>query len=269
MSRARLAALAFAGLAACTAMSDPFDRGAAAERRGDLVAALRAYEAVGTAHARHADARAAANVIENRLQRAEEALLHGILLRNAGRDRDALASFEVARHGWPRLPSIDVWIGATRDRLARSGDRTRSVASFVPAVACEEESPPPDAGEVASVQAVPTTTFDATEQRQLFVGDGEDPVVLGLVAVEGRLGRGELEIAVIDLLELARRFPGDARVQNRLARVLHQRALLRYGQGALTTAIADWERVLQIQPENRLVRTMLDAVRIEAATPAQ
>lgn len=270
MKRAHLAVLAFAGFAACTTMTDPFERGAAAERRGDLVAALRAYEAVSTAHVRHADARAAANVIENRVQRAEQALLHGIVLRGAGRDRDALAAFEAARHAWPRLPSIDTWIGATRDRLSRSGGPAPAFAAFAPAVDCEGGSAPlAEDDEVAAGPVAPPPTFDASQQRQLFSGDGEDPVVLGLVAVEARLGRGELELAVIDLLELARRFPGDARVQSRLARVLHQRALLRYGQGALTTAIADWERVLQIQPENRVVRAMLDAVKAEAATPAQ
>src|SRR5690606_32346304 len=53
---------------------------------------------------------------------------------------------------------------------------------------------------------------------------GEDPVALGLVSVEGRLSRGELSLAVHDLIELSRRFPIDARVNVRLGRLLHQRA---------------------------------------------
>ena len=91
-----------------------------------------------------------------------------------------------------------------------------------------------------------------------------DAVAAGLVAVEGRLSRGEFEGAVADLFDLAKYHPEDLRVRWRLARVLHQRALLRYGQGALTGAISDWERVLQLEPGHAVARNLLLSARAEA-----
>jgi hypothetical protein len=88
-------------------------------------------------------------------------------------------------------------------------------------------------------------------------------VALGLVAVETRLGRGQLEAAVADLLELARRFPTEPRVRLRLVRLLHQRALLRYGDGAVAMAIADWQRVLEIDPNHHAARRLLEAAERE------
>ncbi|MCA8950723.1 MAG: hypothetical protein KDE27_14570 [Planctomycetes bacterium] len=91
-----------------------------------------------------------------------------------------------------------------------------------------------------------------------------DSVALGLVAVETRLGRGDLEAAVADLIELSKRYPEDARVRLRLARVLHQRALQRYGHGQLAAAIVDWERVVALDPSNAIARSQLAAARAEA-----
>lgn len=93
---------------------------------------------------------------------------------------------------------------------------------------------------------------------------GDDAVAIGLVAVEVRLGRGQLESAVADLLELSRRFPADPRVRGRLVRLLHQRALLRYGDGNVATAIADWQRVLELDASHLAARRMLDEAMREA-----
>jgi hypothetical protein len=41
--------------------------------------------------------------------------------------------------------------------------------------------------------------------------------------------------------------------------LLQQRALLRYGEGAVPEAIADWKRVLELEPANEGVRRMLGA----------
>ena len=92
----------------------------------------------------------------------------------------------------------------------------------------------------------------------------DDAVAIGLVAVEVRLGRGQLEVAVTDLLELARRFPADPRVRGRLLRLLHQRALLRYGDGNVAMAVSDWQRVLDLDAGNRVARRMLDELTREA-----
>lgn len=86
-----------------------------------------------------------------------------------------------------------------------------------------------------------------------------DPVALGLVDVESKLRSGQLQLAVTSLNGLSDRFPGDARVRVRLARLLQQRALLRYGEGAVPEAIADWKRVLDLEPSNEGVRRMLGA----------
>lgn len=260
-----------AGLIAACAVPprDPFDRGTLAAQRGDLLEALRAFESVPATHPRRVEALVAANDAEARVRRSHEALLEGIVFRSEGRDREALASLQRARETWPRLPSIDAWIAATRDRRASSNVRVATPTLHVPAVDCEGEASaaPVVAAGAPNPEAGPARTAPSAGGVESFAGGEQDAVSLGLVAVEARLGHGELELAVIDLLELARRFPADARVQSRLVRVLHQRALLRYGQGALTTAIADWERVMSIQPDNRLVAALLDAVRAEAAAP--
>lgn len=268
MSSRSVVALAFSVLAACAAVpNDPFARAEAAMRRGDLLSALRAYEQVPVGSVHHAIAGTAVIEIEQRLRRSHEVLLRGFVERANGHDRAALASFESARSIWPELPTIDAWIAATRDRVA-------ATAAAVPATPVEgdhggEAAADPLAGEVGPEQAATTAKpgLDQATQQELFGVAGEDPVALGLVAVETRLGKGELELAVIDLLELARRHPAEARIQLRLIRVLHQRALLRYGQGALTAAIGDWERVLAIQPHDRSVQALLEAARAEAAAP--
>jgi hypothetical protein len=92
---------------------------------------------------------------------------------------------------------------------------------------------------------------------------GEDAVARRLIAVEARLGRGQLEGAVVDLLELAREHPADPRVRARLVRVLHQRALLHYGDGHVGDAIADWQRVLELDPLHRAARRLFETAAAE------
>lgn len=105
----------------------------------------------------------------------------------------------------------------------------------------------------ASAAAAPQQL--APKSRRVPLAD--DPVALGLVSVAASLGRGELIVAVRDLIELARRFPGDARANRRLSRLLHQRALMHYGAGAVAAAVADWQRVIEIDPGNDQVRRLL------------
>ena len=89
-------------------------------------------------------------------------------------------------------------------------------------------------------------------------------MVLGLVVVEARLGRGELALAVRDLLELSGRFSDDVRVNRRLSRLLHQRALMSYGQGSVAAAVTDWRRVLEIEPDNLAVKKLLQRALAES-----
>lgn len=273
MRRAWFAAAATVALAGCaTPPRDSFARAQAAMRRNDLIAALLAYDAVPVADTRYPEACAGAAAVQLRLQRGHELMRAGLELRGERRDREALDRLRQARDVYPGLPGIDGLIAATQDRLQRTA-RDPLVASRSP------EPAPPLALASPSSNAVDEEALSAPADVEAIAAEDPSPtksalapadesVVLGLVAVEARLGRGELEQAVVDLLELARRFPDDVRVQLRLARVLHQRALLRYGQGALTAASLDWERVLAIEPDNAEVAELLRAVRLEAAPPA-
>lgn len=112
--------------------------------------------------------------------------------------------------------------------------------------------------------AAPAAVPNPAPPAVAAVAAADDAVAIGLVAVEVRLGRGQLEVAVNDLLELARRFPADPRVRGRLVRLLHQRALLRYGDGNVALAVSDWQRVLELDAGNRAARRMLDEATREA-----
>lgn len=280
MSRVGLAvALWLFGAGCVVAPRDPLVAGEAAQRGDDLLTALCTYDAVPPSDPRHAEARAGAVAIELRLRRAQELMLDGMMFRGQHLDAEALQRLEQARELWPGLHGVDALIAATRRRLTMPASSLVSLASAnapaplpVPPVAEVPVAVPAPitaiaASEPASAPAVKAAPAPEAPPNQ-FVDPASESVVLGLVAVEARLGRGELELAVVDLLELARRFPGDVRVQRRLARVLHQRALLRYGQGALQAALLDWERVLSIEPDNREVAGLLRTARAEASAPA-
>lgn len=90
-------------------------------------------------------------------------------------------------------------------------------------------------------------------------------VAVALARIESQLGRGEVHDAMADLTALSLRAPGDVRVGGRLGRLLHQRALGRYGGGALAAAIADWEQVLRLAPNHAAARALLATARVEAA----
>lgn len=118
-----------------------------------------------------------------------------------------------------------------------------------------EEALPITKPGIAGADVVTKTAGPVVPRRRLPMS--QDPVALGMVSVEAALGRGELAVAVRDLIELARRFPDDARVNRRLGRLLHQRALMNYGSGAVAAAVADWRRVLEIEPGNERVQRLL------------
>lgn len=323
-------------LAACAVPPrDPFARANWALQRGDLGGALVAYDSVPVAHARYPEARAGAMAVERSMRRCHELLLEALLMRSEWRDRDALATFERVHALWPKLPGVDGWIEATRQRL-RSLPATPAAAPE-PLVAVEPTPVPwivpprplpllsemhggssgapsglpagePAAAPLAETRPEPATTSPSVEvvPPAPIVPPGEvasassvvapspmapptvpaagpagsppaveaptpplsaaanDPVALGLVDVEGKLRAGQLQLAVSSLLGLSDRFPADARVRVRLARLLQQRALVRYGEGAVQEAIGDWQRVLELEPQNETVRRMLTAAARES-----
>ncbi len=287
MKRA-VAWLLLATAVACKAVpQDPFVVGEAALLADDLAGALLAYDAVPVAHARYPEARAAAAGVERRMRRSHEILLEGLLLRSEWRDREALALLLRAREVWPRLPGIDALITATEHRLGLFAAAPAAVPVAVGGStgdpgAADDVRPSPPGGTVVQTLEVPETepgaAGTALPEAAVAAADaapapasGDDAVAVCLVDIERRLGRGEFEAAVAQLLELAQRFPVEPRVQVRLARLLHQRALIRYGQGAVDAAIEDWAEVLRIEPQHRLARSLLRAARAEsaAAVPAR
>lgn len=325
-----LRALAAWGAMALTACAvpprDPFARANWALQRGDLGGALIAYDSVPVAHARYPEARAGAMTVERSMRRCHELLLEALLMRSEWRDRDALATFERAHALWPKLPGIDGWIEATRQRLRslpaapaappeplvaveptpvpwiaiapsrpvpmlpeqRGGSLGEPSARPIeePAAAPLADTRPEPAttspsaevvppGEVASASAAaasspnapiavpaegPASSASAVESPSPPLSAAtNDPVALGLVDVESKLRSGQLQVAVSSLIGLSDRFPADVRVRVRLARLLQQRALVRYGEGSVQEAIGDWQRVLELEPQNEGVRRMLAA----------
>lgn len=263
------ALLSLALLGACVAPRDPFAVGERSLLSQDLPAALVAFDAVPVSHLRYPEARATALGVERRMRRGHELLLEALLLRAEWRDKDALLVLRRAHAIWPHMPGVHSLITATEHRAQLLGEQRKEnvddepiivptmprnvVAAVRPDAGAEVATPPPVMAAPPSKPAVETAVpIDA------------DPVSLGLVAVETRLGCGDLEAAVVDLIELSKRFPADSRVGRRLSRVLHQRALQRYGHGQLSAAIVDWERVVELDSDNALAKTLLAAARAEA-----
>lgn len=176
---------------------------------------------------------------------------------------------EAPRNPTKIAPPVAVAEPSTSGSPAPSSANTESAADpvFVEPVA----SNPRGAGSsnaggkpaVAAPESSTTTKPSPVKQPQRLP-TGEDPVVLGLVAVEARLGRGELVLAVRDLIELSRRFTDDVRVNRRLSRLLHQRALMSYGQGSVAAAVTDWRRVLEIDPSNHATKKLLKRAMAES-----
>lgn len=304
MNRAAcLLLLPLLGGAACVvAPRDPFTRGHWALQRHDLGTALQAFDAVPVAHPDYPEARAVAVGVERTMRRCHELLLDALVLRGEWRDEEALVLLQRARSTWPSMPGVDAWIAATQQRvLSVGGAPPRSpepLASSSPIpllepawlagrpaeprasriaespIADEPRLPPPIAPPsegspalegtgVAEPPPAPSVAA-AVATAPVFTASSEDPVALALVAVEAELRAGQLASAVASLLQLADRHPAEVRIRVRLSRLLQQRALLRYGEGAVHEAVTDWQRVLELEPENQLVRSMLVAAQQES-----
>ncbi|MBL8751655.1 MAG: hypothetical protein JNK15_00025 [Planctomycetes bacterium] len=262
--------------AGCTTRpQDPFVVAERAVARRELAAALQALDGVPVEHAHYPEARALALEVERQMRRGHELVLEGLMLRAEWRDDEALVVLRRAASSWPELPGIAVLVRATEQRLqvlgasAVTSPKVATGADPTPATATPlVEVPPKPPVPAVAVEPPADATRGATpkpvEPVRPAVASSIDPVSAGLVAVEQRLGANQLEDAVLQLLELARRFPDDARVRLRLGRLLHQRALLHYGGGNLAPAIADWRRVLELDPANDAARELLRAAETEA-----
>lgn len=269
---AAVAAFALVAAGCHTTPRDPFLAAERALLSSDLPAALQQFDAVPVAHPRYPEARAAAAGVERRMRRSHENLLDGLLLRAEWRDRDALAALHRAREIWPAMPGVEVLIQATEQRLALFAAQDAEAAAAanpagvtpVPLPSADELRVPelvaPPAAPIAELQVPAPVVVPVPKEPPR-----DDAVSRALVDVEAQLGRGDLEAAVDELNTLAAGYPAEARVRVRLVRVLHQRALVRYGQGSLTAAIADWDRLLALDPGHAVARSLLEAARAEAA----
>lgn len=271
------------GCAACvTSPPDPYGQGERALRRGDLLDALSAFDRVPVDHLHYPEARAAAVGVEHRMRKSQELLLEGMLLRTEWRDDEAVAAFQRARAVWPSQPCAEELIQATRARMRlfenanRAVGRTRTMAPG----SADNASPPPYQEKAIApvaapgVEVQPVPIDKAAEGAPPRTGTepptaddlGEDVVGNRLAAIEAMLGRGRFDDAVADLLGLFRQRPDDLRVRLRLARVLHQRALLRYGQGSVVNAITDWQHVIELDPGAEDARRLLQLAQREQAS---
>jgi hypothetical protein len=247
--------------AGCVATpKDPYLRGERALVGGDLAAALSAFDAVPVAHARYPEARAAAIGIERRLRRSHEELLTALLLRAEWRDREALQQFERVREFWPAMPGLVELVAATRRR------------SEILAVPVTDQvglaAAPPPAGAVAAPGLAAQSSVAAAPAGETAAVGEADTVGRRLAELEAMLFLGDLSAALDGLAALANAHPSDPRVRGRLVRVLHQRALLRYGQGSLLPAIDDWQVVLELDPGHAAAQSLLRAAQAELALPS-
>lgn len=253
-ARGRLACfVVVAAFAGCvTAPTDPFAAGEQALARRDLPAALGAFDAVPVGHARYPEARAMAAGVERDLRRCHEAVHEALRLRAEWRDRAALAALQRARAAWPAMPGLDGLLAATAARgrelppAAPTDQATAQRALAAQGVAVP--AAPASEYAVAPSMAVPPVAAD---------------VARGLADAEAQLQRGLADDALATLLRLGATAPEDLRVRERAARLLCQRGLLRYGEGAVDEGIADFERALALAPDHEPARRLLQQAQAE------
>jgi len=239
---------------------ESFHSGEIALERGDLVGALRSFDGVSASDPRYAEARLAAAAVERRLRRHMELLLLGLQLRSEWRDDEALAAFAEARSIWHDSPDAELLLRATEARRRCTASLTGPVATVA-----EAESPRTSTLETANA-AEPAAPPAAPTVEMAPPADTEAPSA-ELARIEARLANGEVEAAVADLLALHRSHPADARVAMRTSRLLQQRGLMRYGQGEVAGALADWQRAFELDPALRSAHVLFDLATAELASP--
>lgn len=243
LPRVAYALVAVFAAACATAPSDPYAVAESALAAQDLPEALRAFDAVPVAHARYPQARAQAAAVERDMRRCHELVLQAMLLRAEWRDESAMQALRAAHAVWPTMPGVDVLLAATAARgRALHAEAPSTTVALPTAVA-----PAAPAGE---------TAMAAAPAAELVPPVGAE-VAAALARIEATLARGDAATAHAQLVRLHATCPDDVRVGNRLARFLHQRALVRYGEGDVRGAADDWQRVLELAPQHAQARAML------------
>lgn len=233
----------------------------AAERlaaNGAFMEALEALDQVPPVHVHYGEARALAQALERRMRTSQELVLRGMQMRSEWRDKEALSHFQHALEIWPAVAGAQTFIQATKNRMRvlQEGPTTPVVAS--------PGGGDPGFGQLHTVPVGIELNTPGNKQAVPKQPETEDlRVARQLKAVKGHLGRGEMEQAM-DLLEaLKLDYPENQAVAARFARVLHQRALVRYGSGFLEGAIEDWKRLLKIQSQHGQAAAFLKAAETE------
>jgi len=253
------------GLGGCaTQPPDPFVTAERLAESGDLLKALPLLDKVPPVHVRYGEARALAQALERRMRTSHELVLRGMTMRSEWKDKEALRLFQHALKIWPSVAGAEVFMQATENRMRALEEVRRSERWFAS----------PDGGNPGfdQVQTVPLGIEPSAPRRQVPRRQAPKPdqpetedvrVARQLRAVKERLERGEMEQAM-DLLEaLVLDFPENRTAGSRLAQLLHERALLRYGQGFLEGAIEDWRRLLKMRPKHPQAAAFLQAAETE------
>jgi len=264
MTRAGWAVVGLLFTACQTVPQDPFGDAQAALQHGDLLTALVALDQIPVGDPRYPEARAAAGGVERQMRKSHELLLGGLWLRSEWRDEEAILSFQRAQSVWPAIPGVPELIAATQSRMqlfVHGDGRKAALLSVITRPAAPASERP--AAMAEGVPAVPPAEPPAAPQMETQPGrndeaGGEDFVAARLAAIEADLQAGKLEIGLEGLMNLWRQRPADPRLRLRLSRVLHQRALVRYGQGALEQAISDWRRAISLTSDDDELRSLLD-----------
>lgn len=268
-------------LTACqTTHGDRYCQGRSALDAGDLARALAAFDAVPITDQNYPEARLAAAALERRLRQHGELVLLGLRLRGEWRDDEALAAFRGALETWPASVDTQRLLAATwqrRELLAAL--QAPSAAPPRLAGAGEPSAAPRDVPVAEPPTPVPAATpVLATEPPSgaaAPVPVPERPVVLSdevgaaLAQLELRMLGGAIDPVLDELLLLQQRAPGDPRVTSRLARLLQQRGLIRYGQGQVAAAVADLQRAAELDPQLDSARVLFVLAARELAQPAR
>ncbi len=276
--RAACGAALLLSFASCQVVhDDPFAAGEADLQGGRLPRALARLDSVPTTHPRYADARALALAVERRLRTSQEMITRGLGMRSQHDDAAAIRHFEQALEIWPEEQRAHDLIAATRSRQSAFGSGSSDAGGDVVTTSPVDETaagagPAPAPGVETALPFVVPEAPVAMPTEPRSVTPVEPNVAAPTLRIpkdriakaEQHLVRGDLERA-LDLLEEGPPNVADAEVERALVRVLRQRALLRYGQGLLEEAIADWQRILAILPDDAQSTGFVKAARTELA----
>lgn len=296
MRRLQIAIVTVAVLTGCHTPREGYEAARTRLEQGDLVGALVHLDRVAPTEPDYAESRSLATAIERRIRTSQRLFARGLALRAQWRDEEAISYFELARQVWPRDAGAAALIEATRSRMKSLTGGTAIEAGADGAVAITQpidddfdaeldEPDVEDAAEVTTEPALPdpalslhptaTVAQPAPAGETAPAGGGglePDPPGAGSpeVVLRARLGQaqaalrgGRLEAALRILEELTRTHPKSTEAHDLWIRVLHQRALLHYGQGELALAIEAWGKLLAAQPDHAQAQQFHGAARSE------